>query len=177
MFTVTGGEKDEIKWTKERKLRWEDFEGKMQKNTPIAAVSSVGVAYETITASYERYILEIYAVFEKKRSAAWMEKASNDGLIHEQKHFDLVEVYARKMRKALFSKQNLYGYSSISDELRKLHTIYVDSLRGMQERYDKETHYSCLLNKQHEWNAYIEKELKVMESWSNPYVTVYLKQE
>jgi hypothetical protein len=176
-FHVTAAEEDIIKWSTETKLAWKDFQGNMEKNTPVAAVSSIGIAYKAVTASSIRYLLEIDAQFVKKKSCVWMEKASDPILVHEQGHFDLGEIYARKMRAKLLGTQNRYNYLQLENCIKEYLNVFSDSLEVRQAVYDRETHHSFLSSEQKQWNLLIKKELESLKKYKSPFITVYLKQD
>lgn len=174
-FNGNDSKEDFIKWSNEIKIRWSDFHGNLQQNTPVAAVSFVGIVYKTITKSYEFYLLEVYASFDRNKSCVWMEKASDSLLVHEQGHFNLAEIYSRKMRKALIENRSNYYRTKVNEDIHNLFNMYSDSLSIRQNCYDKETHFSQKYDKQIEWNLTIRKELKELERYRTRYVKIYLK--
>ena len=166
-----------IKWSKEKKISWMDFQGSAQINTSVAAVSAIGITYNVVSHSIDKYKFEISAVFEKGKSWAWTEKISDTILYHEQGHFDLGEIYARKMRQGLISNQFQFTRKNIIQEIHKVLDLYADSLSIIQNKYDLETGYSRKFEIQDEWNLYIRKELKCLEKYSYRFVDVYLKKK
>lgn len=164
-----------IKWSKESKIKWEDFQGKSIENTSLAAASVTGIMYSVFSASFERYVYEVNASFNKKYSWAWQEKSDAYGLAHEQGHFDIAEIYTRKFRKEL--SQNRYTYPQIEDQIFMLYNKYLDSLNLQQDTYDTETLNSMNVEKQKLWNEKIKTDLKSLEKYANPFVRVYLKNE
>ena len=169
------GQESIIKWSKEYKIQWKDFHGNLQQNTPIAAVSFVGIGQETITQSYDKNLLEVYAAFDANKSLVWMEKTNDSILIHEQNHFNLAEIYARKMRKYLNENAKNYDRTLVYIEVTKLLDLYSDSLSESQRDYDRETEYSRRWDKQKEWILTIRNELKELDKYSSRYVTIYFK--
>ena len=161
-----------IKWSKEKKISWMDFQGSAQINTSVAAVSAIGITYNVVSHSIDKYKFEINAVFEKGKSWAWTEKISDTILYHEQGHFDLGEIYARKMRQGLISNQFQFTRKNIIQEIHKVLDLYADSLTIMHQNYDLA--FSKNYDKQKEWNLYIKKELKCLEKYKYRFVDVYL---
>jgi hypothetical protein len=168
-------EEDIIKWKREKKLTWADYKAQPDTTGFTAAVTKCGISFSTVTSSYERYIFEVYATFESKKSWVWKKRASDTLLLHEQGHFDLTELYTRKFRKAL--SDSTFVISEIKTQIRKLFEVYVDSLNQRDFLYDKETRNSLNRKKQKEWTLQIMQELKTLEKYSGPYVTIYLKEE
>jgi hypothetical protein len=176
-FFVQNNQDSIIKWKKDNKLKWIDYEAILKKETPVAAVSSVGIYSAFISINNEKSLIEIYAGFDKKKSAVWNVKANDNILTHEQGHFDLVELYSRKMRKYLSNNQYKIDFYNYEIELDKLFNLYDDSLKNMQDQYDWETHFSLELEKQIMWTKTIKSELKNLDIYSNTFVTIYFKKE
>jgi hypothetical protein len=83
-------------------------------------------------------------------------------LQHEQRHFDLCEVYARKLR------QKLAKRSWTGDDADKIDRIYQHLYKELNERqlkYDEETVHGLDTDKQHEWNEQIAKELNELTDY------------
>ena len=174
-FNDSSIEPQNIIWIKEIKLKWSDFKGAPKENTVLAAVSSVGISYKEISHSIDKYFFEVNAEFEKNKSWVWVKKASDSILVHEQGHFDLAEIYARKMRQGLISNQFQFTRKNIIQEIHKVLDLYADSLSIMHQNYDLA--FSKNYDKQKEWNLYIEKELQFLEKYKYRFVNVYLKKE
>jgi len=92
-------------------------------------------------------------------------KQNNHLLKHEQGHFDISELYARKIRKELsmykFTKFNIYKmFIKISDRLLKESKRYNDE-------YDRETNHSINKEKQAEWDKKIAQELAELDDYKN----------
>lgn len=85
-----------IEWNKFYTLSWENFEGQRTED----AIGDAGTAIRIIAKPY--YIgkaihYQVYALFDKKKS--WAIEQGTALLAHEQLHFDIAELYARKIRK------------------------------------------------------------------------------
>ena len=110
---------------------------------------------------YEK--MDIATYFFKKKS--WtVKKNAMELLVHEQLHFDIAELFARKMRKEFYKlKKNkvdtFNAYQSVYTTLWK-------SCRMYQKQYDKETKHSRELVHNEEWAEKIYKELKLLEEYS-----------
>jgi|GEM_PF-4015392 len=88
-----------------------------------------------------KYYYNISALFSKTDS--WMIIKSKDILEHEQIHFDIFELHARKMRKHLVEtiKHNISKgtYESISDDLAPGFEKLYNELNEMQLEFDRQT--------------------------------------
>jgi hypothetical protein len=87
-----------INWSQHRQLEWGDFKGEFPGDENYAAVSHNGI--EAMAGLTRRSDVKVKAIFYTQTS--WVETTtlSSDVLLHEQTHFDLTELYARKMRLA-----------------------------------------------------------------------------
>lgn len=102
------------------------------------------------------------AVFFCRRSWKKKEWISESILMHEQKHFDIVELYARKLRK------NIAGLKCSSVDVLKtradsLYAVYDKEMDRYQDQYDEETDGSMNGDKQREWNRKIAEEIALLD--------------
>ena len=156
---------DIIEWNANRKLNWNDFQGKVPKRSEDAALSNCAFGYSSNSVNrYEKATFIITVQFHRDQSWAHPNKRSIQLLQHEQRHFDLVEVYARKFRQRL-SKGTWTGA-----DLKRADKIYqalFDELSEMQHKYDKETMHGLNTDKQHDWNEKIGKELDELAQFAS----------
>lgn len=152
-----------VPWDVGKRLVWADFKGKVPPAAVPAATTASGISY-TYSANliYHEVKLdyEVTAYFYPNES--WYKKPlANDTILgHEQLHFDIAELFARKMR-------NRLDRTSFSDnvkaEVREIYQEILHELQEFQEAYDWETNFSRNVEKQLEWNAKIAKELQAVE--------------
>src|SRR6187551_3093993 len=111
-------EDDRILWSSKRKLTWDDFKGAVPDTTEpfVSAISacSIKLQYENIDSLMINYKIENYFV----KSKSWTISDDVKLLAHEQLHFDISELYARKIRKSFDSlrvkkNNNLGAYLEI----------------------------------------------------------------
>jgi len=85
-------------------------------------------------------------------------------LDHERLHFDIGEVYARKIRSVIDSLRRK-GETRIN-----IYTEAIDSLLDQWEQYgnayDEETSHGLRPSKQAEWAIKIQKELSALEKYA-----------
>ena len=157
---------DVIYWTSDYKLTWADFEGNpnyKHNYKDISAITFSGIV-DYRGCEEGKIIYKIKAYFEKKNS--WVKSiGQNDHTLeHEQIHFDITELYARKLRKALSERVFACG------EEQAFEVFVNDFLKGwqkMQEEYDVETGYSNKHQQQHEWIAKVRAEMKELEAYKS----------
>lgn len=164
-------EKEIIAWSETNKLTWDSFKGKVPESKYGAITCS------TIYSKFEKgkiLTLNIRACFIKKES--WHKiKYSNDYLLnHEQKHFDITEIYARKLRKIL-TDTSFKNETVARKEISKIIRNNNKELNAFQDLYDKETNHSINIEKQTEWDKNIERELKLLNAYQNNLIEIKSK--
>lgn len=145
-----------IIWNKDRKITWGDFLSEKrwyEKNINAGAVLTTSIQiYPKEINCLDIVYIEVVAQMNKIKS--WANVKTEAGLNHEQTHFDITELYARKLRKSLikFIEENeecdLQGIFDIYYRLQEEH-------RKIQFLYDEETKHSVNIDKQKEWDKKI----------------------
>ena len=171
-FTTDNNNDDEIIWNENYKLKWEDFKGNPKYNTVEAAATS-----DALLSSYsinnQSGNFTVKCVFIKSES--WVKIPSNRLLNHEQRHFDITEIYARKLRKKF--KQSVFNSSAQLKSFYDSETQNNESAwNNYQALYDKETKHSENDVKQAEWDNKIDNELKELEAYKDTLVVCPIKE-
>lgn len=82
-----------------------DFLAVPDSSSKYSAISSLGIKSFNIVNNKSGYSFDLVAVFNKSKS--WIKNnKSQNLLVHEQVHFDIFEVYTRKIRKELSKYRN-----------------------------------------------------------------------
>jgi hypothetical protein len=100
-IAMTADGQNAFSWEQHPKLSWNDFKGKPERiATHPEAVTDTG--FRTQLMCRER-ILDIKIVAEFYQNSSWVKPGRKlpSLLRHEQGHFDITELYVRKMRKAI----------------------------------------------------------------------------
>ena len=148
-----------IAWSPENILTWEDFKGKAPDNDRAAATTASGISYQFSTSGSSGEIELDYLVstfFYPNKS--WYQPSLCDSLIlsHEQLHFDISELYARKMRNRLASSSYT---ENVKAEVKQIYKEVLEELEAFQNLYDDQTNFSRDLEHQLIWNNKIEEAL------------------
>lgn len=159
LSTVFSQEEEAISWTPDRKLQWEDFKGRPFKTAWAAAVTASGITYEFSSVETDGELkldIEISTHFYPDES--WYQPALVNGVIlsHEQLHFDISELFARKMRKIVAETTFT---SNVKAEIKKIYRDILKELSAFQKKYDFETNFSRNIEKQLAWNKKISNAL------------------
>lgn len=163
--TVNTNEKDIIVWHQERPLTWDDFKGKPAKRFAVASTNyDIIKTIEPIGKDSSR--IEVKAVFFCNKSWKKQNWVDSTVLIHEQKHFDIVELYARKLRRQL-QKHTFSSGKELKTKSDSLYTIIDKEMDVYQDKYDTETEGSMNGEQQHAWNKKISDQIKELNAYSN----------
>ena len=152
---------DSICWTSGVKLKWSDFLAEPDTTTQWYAICPAAIKAQGFWDGLPNF--DVSNCFMKK--IAWTrDTTSIKGLEHEQLHFDIAEIHARRMRKAVDSLRNegiktFDPYSQIVQALLARRNK-IDSL------YDKESEHSINIVAQDRWKEEIENELKQLEDYA-----------
>ena len=169
---VSTKDSDAIVWQENRLLTWDDFKGKPAKRFA-AASTHYDILKSIEFTNNSAAIIDIKALFYCKKSWKKTQWADATVLIHEQKHFDIVELYARKMRKMI--KENEYSSFTIKEKTDSIYAIIDKEMDVYQDLYDNETEGSTNGKKQKEWNQKIVTEINELNKFNNTTLTILLK--
>ena len=143
-------------------LTWDDFKSAPRENTDAVASTSttLGLQYMLKNGKLD---YQITCNFSKKRS--WGLVKTPYILAHEQAHFDITELFARKLH------QQLQAYTPNRRTFQKdINTIYENVLKSkeaFQQLYDGETDHSRKKVRQEEWLVRIDDLLFETERLAN----------
>lgn len=159
-FGISQELEETIPWSAEKRLAWSDFKGSIPADASAAATTASGISY-----SYSANLLhhEVNLDFKVKTffypNESWYKPdICNDvTLSHEQLHFDIAELYARKMRLKL---ERTSFSENVKEEIRIIYKGILKELSDFQELYDWETNFSRNREAQLEWNARIAEALE-----------------
>ncbi|MFD0965038.1 DUF922 domain-containing protein [Pseudofulvibacter geojedonensis] len=157
----------ELPWREDFKLTYSDFEGNPDKNHPYAAITYSGMSYgfsaEVVNDKVAvDYNVECFFVANK----SWMKMylADENLLAHEQLHFDITELYARKLRKLL---SEMTFSENVKSEMRNAYEKCHEEKKAYQNLYDEETNHSKIRLKQKEWELKVAKELDTLKEFAS----------
>lgn len=157
---------EKIPWSEDYQLKWSDFKSPTANGSGFVASTSSGIAYSFSSFGDSNGNIEVNVKvtcnFYPKRSWYSKKDASDYILKHEQTHFDISELHARKFRKKI---EEINFSDDMNSELEKLFYKFEDERVAFQKRFDKESDHSKKLEKELEWENYIAQQLKEYERW------------
>jgi|GEM_PF-872287 len=168
--------RDCIKWSENRKLEWSDFKGAPDQRSikldSVVAMSYLGFINE-LEENSDSILIVINAIFFCDSS--WGIQRDWNTLRHEQKHFDITEMIARKYRMEMCDYLNAKIKEGINyDTLKKVFLIqlfdkYTELNLSIQRLYDSET-----INHERQvfWNMKIALMLDDLKAYSSPRIAI-----
>jgi len=157
--------KEKIHWTEGRKLTWLDFRGTPSGPNDYVASTNSGVSFSF---SYQerngvgKVDFTVLSNFYPNLSWYRPERVSKYILKHEQMHFDISELHARKLRKHLAS---LIQDRTFKTKAEPFYEANERERRKMQKQFDTDSDHSNKKEEEFRWRTYIAAQLKVYERW------------
>jgi hypothetical protein len=151
-------------WRAQRPLHWDDFQGHPKPETGVDAVSSCGIRCDPELRRDGTLRFEVNAYFSHHDSWVDAGDANNYLLEHEQRHFDLAELYARKLRKEL--QATAFERGKINTQIQQTYDRMFRAYKKAQKTYDAESAHSTDLEAQQRWDRWIADELYRYRHWA-----------
>jgi hypothetical protein len=162
-----------ITWNASRKLSWDDFKAKHSSNSRHAALSHTGISVD-LSERDGLMTVRLEARFDKSQSWKKDDNPTLYLLAHEQLHFDITELYARKMRRQILEHQWLQEKDWVK-AFEKMFEQNQAELWNFQGDYDRFTNHSLVEAAQSEWREAISDSLKLYSGYINPEVSVRVR--
>ncbi len=162
LFFAGSADDNLIEWSPARKLKWEDFKG-----TPNPASTNAALTNSSITVEFgynhKGLTHSIKCRFNKQLS--WGRIKNDYILNHEQGHFDIAEIHARLLHKALLAYT--FNANTVSNDVNKIYTDVMKMHTDTQQLYDQETNHSIDSATQRAWDTKIATMLKDNEEFAS----------
>lgn len=145
-----------LAWAANRPLSWADFKGIPEEENELhAATTFAGIVLEVEEVRFPSGKLEFraYAVFDSQRSWAQAERCDEEVLKHEQRHFDIAEIYARLLEQKLNALRLHVGNK---EKAKQLYDQFTRKQLSVQAKYDAETAHGLNKKAQHIWDKQIQ---------------------
>lgn len=151
-----------IPWVPDYRLVWDDFLCAPKENTDAVASTStaLGIAYQIKNG---KLTYQITCKFSKLKS--WGLVKTPYILSHEQGHFDITEIFARKLNQALQGYQ--LNRTTFQKDINTIYESVVKSKEAFQAAYDGDTDHSRNKRKQAEWLEAINMLLENTEPFAH----------
>ncbi|MGB0981073.1 MAG: DUF922 domain-containing protein [Winogradskyella sp.] len=156
-----------LTWSASQKLTWADFKAKPNLNSNAVAITASGITFaysaKTLNNKIVSFTTTVNSHFYPNKSWCKKKKANNYILAHEQLHFDITELYARKFKQQL---AKLTVNQNIKTQLNNLHQSITKGLNTTQKKYDAQSKHSINVEAQKQWEAFIKAELETLDDFN-----------
>lgn len=159
-----------ITWNEEARLTWDDFQGVPLEETPFHANTNTGLSYSWgLKGTSQSMELEYHVETFFYPELSWVQSDSkNDHLLkHEQLHFDISELHARKLRKLLANVDASKLNKDSKEYLNKLYQKVDKERSAMQNTFDKESDHSLNVEAELRWQQFVKQELDKFQAYIN----------
>jgi len=148
----------EFQWGEHGKLSWDDFRGAVNAaSDESAAATHCGIGFKTNNGTGTRPTITVYNTFYATKSWVKPDAKLPTILDHEQGHFDLCEIYTRKLR----DRMNQFDFN-VADIKQGLLNIYAEvnsEYERSQQAYEQETIHGTNISQQKKWQEVISRQL------------------
>lgn len=162
VFSFVHRDNDLIDWKANRPLVWDDYKGTPNPASDAAALTATYLAIE-YEMNEKGVDWTIKCQFSKPRS--WVKAKTDHILLHEQGHFDIAEIFARKLNKKM--EEYKFDRNTYQKDLKAIYDGITTDKENFQQQYDKETDHSRKKEQQAEWTEKIKKTLKELDAYSD----------
>ena len=147
---------DTLFWKATDTLNWNDFNGIPDRSASYLAISATGISY-SYKFSDDGLSFQVRAFFV--RSKSWRNYGTDLKVLkHEQGHFDITEIYARKLASQL--KQLKPSKTTFRQSIEALAEKIIKEKNDTQKQYDLETSSGTKRKTQHRWELAIKEQLE-----------------
>jgi hypothetical protein len=142
---------------------WSDFKATPKRLSPNAALTDSGMSIELkCDGTTSKAVVKCY--FNPHKS--WTKDTESAYLLkHEQLHFDITELFVRKLRAQLAKLGN--DCEALSDHIEEYYQRNYKEFVAYQDRYDRESEHSLNKEKQADWEQKVARELAELDSYAS----------
>lgn len=154
-----------MQWSEDRQLTWDDFQGTPDAGDSFVASTNSGISFSF---SYQtrngkmKLKYEVLCNFYPELSWYRPTMVSSYILKHEQTHFDISELFARKLRKAMAETQ---FSTQPKEEVNALYNDIERQRREMQQLFDLESDHSKNEEAELHWRKFVANELMKYDAY------------
>jgi len=164
-----------ICWQEGIKLRWGHFQSKFHpwgeaytKSTKYGACVSAEIAVDPYKDSRGKNNFNVKCFFKKQES--WVRDSTFvlqfALLAHERLHFDICELFGRKIRQVI-AREYALGHNVFGSELGEEIKCLLMENEDLDALYDQETSHGTIAKEQQRWAALIKRELASLEAYKS----------
>ncbi|SMB98110.1 hypothetical protein SAMN00120144_3487 [Hymenobacter roseosalivarius DSM 11622] len=154
-----------IVWSANRPLTWADFKTKPTPADRLAALTSATIDVQAGCVDF-KFTSTVRAVFVPTES--WVRDsatATPNLLRHEQLHFNITELHARRMRQKI---------ALLKLDCKRLQPTFKNATKAIfaewqkeEARYDQETNHGLNLDRQKTWEIQVKQRMALLEQYAS----------
>jgi hypothetical protein len=161
-------EHEAVPWMLKRPLTWADFKGQPPASSPAAAQTAYSLFYGA-RCTGPKFEYRVVAAVRPKDSWVRMPllrtpALNASALRHEQTHFDLTEIHARRMRR--YYVELIAPCRTQSGELEDRADQFTRDEKAAQAAYDAETDHGRTAAQQSRWDKQVSDQLLALSKWA-----------
>ncbi|TSJ44134.1 DUF922 domain-containing protein [Mucilaginibacter corticis] len=149
----------DIPWIKDKPLKWKDFAGTPDNGPHDATTHSYlrYTFYHHLQDTVHQLSFKVECLFSTQRSWVRPGHEGENLLKHEQLHFDITELFARKLMAAFNAATYTANYR---EEIQAIFQRINNDRRDMQTKYDTQSNHSHDKGLQAVWEQYVHNKLE-----------------
>lgn len=158
-------QQEKIEWMEGQKLTWADFKGTPKQGVAYEANTNSGISFSwNYSTESGQPVLKYEVVTNFFPQLSWVKEQEEDEYLlgHEQLHFDISELHARKLRKAIDEYE---PGKNIRRDLNRLYESIEKDRVAMQNLVDAETIHSTNKEAEAVWRKLVKKELAKLRAY------------
>jgi hypothetical protein len=153
-----------IVWSATRPLTAEDFQARPGPSETLAALTSSNIDAQANCRDF-MFAGTVQATFDPATSWIRNPKTVTEKLLrHEQLHFDLSELYARRMRQKL--RATTFDCLKLQPTFNRITKLVYDAWERDENRYDQDTNHGLNDAKQAFWENQVKTELEKLKEFA-----------
>jgi hypothetical protein len=161
-----------IEWKKGLRLNMNDLRGNPPAETGLRSEGVISFTYSAEKRNDSLYVT-VNNLFDEQ---SWINKKDFNKAVllqHEQAHFDLNEVYARKFREKIVNCK--FVPAAAEKQLQEIYLSVKEEALNKHVQFDKESMHSANISSQRNWRNQIQQDLNDLDTFSAKEVGVALK--
>ncbi|MBF9141800.1 DUF922 domain-containing protein [Hymenobacter properus] len=161
----------EIVWNAARRLAQVDFKASTESR-PFEAATSSFIRYHYVGRLFQGKVqFKVETVFDCQNSYFKGKQDPERTLAHEQGHFDITEVFARRFTKAV--KEQVADTKELAQKQEAIYRQISTEAQAMHDKYDSEIYADR--SKQAGWLVTITQELNGLQAYADKEISLKIK--
>lgn len=153
-----------IRWSASRPLTVADFKGRPKPSQGHAALTSANI---NTGATCRNNVFAGTAQASFDPASSWVREPGSMTpalLRHEQLHFDIAEVYARRLRQQLAAMH--VPCTQLGTTFDRISQAAYTAWQQAEDTYDRDTNHGLLRERQAQWEAQVHRQLQELAAFA-----------